>query len=101
MLDAQGKSAPGGARSYVDAAGNMTGGFACVAWPAKYGMSGVTTFVVSDRGLVFEKDLGKDTDTAVAAIKTYDPDDTWLPAWDPEDSSEAPTPGAIEPADKK
>lgn len=98
MLEAQGRSAPGGARSYVDASGNLTGGFACIAWPAKHGVSGVMTFLVSDRGLVFEKDLGDATEAAADAITTYDPDDTWAPTWDPDDvpetiATEAPAAG--------
>jgi hypothetical protein len=52
----------GGARSYVDKKGLMTGGFAAVAWPAKYGNSGVMTFVVDQQGIVFQKDLGPETE---------------------------------------
>jgi hypothetical protein len=82
ILDAQGKSAPGGERSFVDGQGLMTGGFAVVAWPAKYGNSGIMSFLVSQQGVVFEKDLGADTDTAVAAITAYDPDSSWHPTRD-------------------
>lgn len=85
ILEAQGPAAPGGARDYVDASGHMTGGFACLAWPVKHGVSGIMSFMVSDRGLVFQKDLGDATDTAAAAIRAYDPDDTWAPAWAPAD----------------
>jgi hypothetical protein len=76
LLQAQGKSAPGGARSYV-VNGKMTGGFAFLAWPAEYGSSGIKTFVVNQQGLVFEKDLGADTEKLAAAITEYDPDDSW------------------------
>ena len=82
ILDAQGNDAPGGARRYVDAQGLMTGGFAAVAWPAKYGNSGIMTFLVSKHGVVFQKDLGPDSGTAVAAITTYDPDSSWNPTPD-------------------
>ena len=82
ILDAQGKSAPGGARSFVDGQGLMTGGFAAVAWPAKYGNSGIMSFLVSQQGIVFQKDLGAETDTAVAAITAYDPDSSWNPTPD-------------------
>ena len=82
LLTAQGEHAPGGARSYIDSNGLMTGGFAAVAWPAKYGNSGVMTFLVNHRGIVFEKDLGPETATAAAAIQAFDPDDTWMPTGD-------------------
>ena len=55
----------------------MTGGFATVAWPAKYGNSGVMTFLINQRGIVFQKDLGADTETAATAIQAFDPDATW------------------------
>ena len=61
ILKAQGKSAPGGERSYLDDKGLMTGGFAAIAWPAKYGNSGVMTFLISSRDIIFQKDLGAET----------------------------------------
>src|SRR4030095_6738602 len=67
LLTAQGKNAPGGERSYLDKQGRMTGGFAGVAWPAKYGNSGVMTFLVNQRGIVYQKDLGAETETTAAA----------------------------------
>jgi hypothetical protein len=82
ILEGQGKSAPGGERSYLDKKDRMTGGFAAVAWPAKYGNSGIMTFLVNQQGLVFQKDLGAETEAAVAAIRTYDPDDSWHPTGD-------------------
>lgn len=82
ILKAQGASAPGGAKSYVDGKGAMTKGFAVVAWPAKYGSSGVMTFVVDRKGIVFQKDLGEETATAAAAITAFDPDDSWNPTAD-------------------
>lgn len=82
ILTAQGKSAPGGARSYLDENGAMTKGFALLAWPAKYGNSGVMTFQVNRQGIVFQKDLGPSTDTAARAITAYDPDETWEPTAD-------------------
>ena len=82
ILEGQGKNAPGGERSYLDKKGLMTKGFAAVAWPAKYGNSGVMTFQVNQQGMVFQKDLGDQTDTAVAAITAYDPDDSWNPTPD-------------------
>ena len=67
---------------YLDKKGNLTQGFAAIARPAKYGNSGIMTFLVNQQGLVFQKDLGADTEAAVAAIKAYDPDDSWHPTGD-------------------
>ena len=83
ILEGQGRSARGGAADYV-VNGEMSGGFALVAWPVHYGASGIMTFVVSQDGTVYEKDLGPGTDAAARAITRYDPDDTWRP----EDASE-------------
>lgn len=81
-LTGQGPSAPGGARSYLDERGFLVHGFALLAWPAKYGSSGVMTFLVDHRGLVYQKDLGRDTATIAARITTYSPDPSWDPAVD-------------------
>jgi len=77
ILTGQGKNAPGGERSYLDERGLMTTGFAAIAWPAKYGNSGVMTFLINHRGMVFQKDLGPETGTAAAAIRLFDPDESW------------------------
>jgi len=76
ILKAQGKHAPGGAYDYV-VKGNMILGFGLVAYPAKYGSSGIMTFIVNQEGVVYQKDLGKGTAKAAKAIKRYDPDPTW------------------------
>jgi DUF2950 family protein len=76
ILTAQGKDAPGGAYSYI-VKGKMIGGFALVAYPAEYGNSGVMSFMVNHEGKVFQKDLGKNTASAAAAMKEYNPDKTW------------------------
>lgn len=76
ILAAQGKNASGGAKSYITG-GTMTGGFAFVAYPAEYRSSGVKTFVVSANGVVFEKDLGKDTKAAAESMTMFNPDSTW------------------------
>jgi hypothetical protein len=76
ILQAQGEHATGGARSYlVD--GHMIGGFALVAWPAEYGKSGVKSFLVNQLGVVYEKDLGPDSEAIAKGMAAYDPDDTW------------------------
>jgi hypothetical protein len=76
ILTAQGAAAPGGARDYV-VNGELSAGFALVAWPARYDASGVMTFVVNQDGVVWEKDLGPETGTAVRAVTAYDPDASW------------------------
>lgn len=82
ILEAQGSGAPGGAHSYLDKKGRLTRGFAAVAWPSKYGNSGIMTFQVNQQGIVFQKDLGAETEQAVASINSYDPDETWEPTGD-------------------
>jgi hypothetical protein len=55
----------------------MIGGFAMVAFPAQYGVSGVMTFLVNHDGVVYQKDLGANTVRAAEAMKRFDPDATW------------------------
>lgn len=76
ILRAQGPNAPGGARDYV-VNGHMTEGFALVAWPAKYGETGVKTFIVSSDGQVYERNLGPRTDAIAGAMTRFDPDAGW------------------------
>jgi hypothetical protein len=76
IMDGQGPAAKGGAYSYL-AHGKLMGGFALIATPATYGVSGVMTFIVNQDGDVYQKDLGPDTTKAAAAIKTFDPGAGW------------------------
>jgi hypothetical protein len=76
ILKSQGKNAPGGEYDYV-VNGKMIGGFALVAYPAEYGNSGIMTFIVNQDGVVYEKNLGKETEKIAAAMKKFDPDKTW------------------------
>jgi len=76
ILAKQGKRAAGGAFDYF-VKNNMIGGFAVVAYPAAYGSSGVMTFMVNHEGVVYEKDLGKNTVRNAAAMTSFDPDKTW------------------------
>ena len=76
VLKGQGLDAPGGALSYV-VKGKMIGGFALVAYPAEYGNSGVMTFLVNHAGTVYQKDLGKQTESMARRITLFDPDQTW------------------------
>jgi hypothetical protein len=82
ILTAQGPEAPGGAYDYV-VNGKMIGGFALVAYPAQYGVSGVMTFIVNHEGAVYQKDLGGDTETIARTMETYNPDRTWKKAGAP------------------
>jgi hypothetical protein len=56
----------------------MIGGFAAVAWPVKYGETGVMTFIVSHDGVVYEKDLGPGTEAQAKAMKRFDPGPGWI-----------------------
>ncbi|HET6930749.1 MAG TPA: DUF2950 domain-containing protein [Candidatus Acidoferrum sp.] len=78
ILTRQGKNAPGGAKLYlVD--GKMTS-FAFIAYPAMYRTSGVKTFLVSEDGVVYEKDLGKKTETLAMSMHEFNPDSSWQKA---------------------
>ncbi len=76
LLTRQGKDAPGGAYDYV-AKGKLIGGFAVVAYPARYGASGIMTFIVNHDGVVYEKDLGKTTAGLAAKMTAFNPDPSW------------------------
>jgi hypothetical protein len=76
ILDAQGPQAPGGARDYM-VNGRMTGGFALVAFPLRYGVSGLLTFLVNQDGVIYQKDLGPKTVELGQKMTHFDPDQTW------------------------
>ncbi len=76
ILKGQGKHSQGGAYDYV-VKGKMLLGFALVAYTAEYGNSGVMTFIVNQEGIIYEKNLGKDTKRIAEAMKIFDPDKTW------------------------
>ena len=76
VLTAQGKDAPGGAKSYI-ANGAMTGGYAVVAWPVKWGDTGVMSFMACNDGTVYEKDLGPNGAAIAKAMREFNPDSTW------------------------
>jgi Protein of unknown function (DUF2950) len=78
ILTAQGPNAPGGAYSYI-INGHMVAGFAMVAYPAEYGTSGVMTFIVSNNGIIYQKNLGKHP----TSIKVFNPDASWKRVEDP------------------
>jgi hypothetical protein len=77
ILTQQGRFAAGGEKDYyVD--GQLTGGFAVVAWPAEYGRSGIMTLMINRFGVVYERDLGPDTASIVKEMKAFDPTPEWI-----------------------
>ncbi|MGD0200884.1 MAG: DUF2950 domain-containing protein [Bryobacteraceae bacterium] len=76
ILKRQGPHAPGGAFSYI-INGNMIAGYALVAYPDKWGSSGIMTFIVNQQGRVYQKNLGPTTAEIAAAMTEYDPDPAW------------------------
>ena len=76
ILTSQGPGAAGGARDYL-VQGLMIGGFALVAWPADYGVSGFKTFIVNQDGVVYQKDLGLKTSIEAEKMTAFNPDKTW------------------------
>jgi hypothetical protein len=80
ILKAQGAAAKGGAKSYLSD-GKLTA-VALVAYPAQYKVSGVMTFIINQRGVVYQKDLGEKTSDLAAAMTEYDPDTTWTKVTD-------------------
>ena len=81
ILKGQGPSAPMGQMDFL-VGGAMIGGFALVAAPAEYMVTGVKTFIVSHNGIVYEKDLGEKTFEQFRTMERYDPDSTWRPVTD-------------------
>jgi len=76
ILTGQGEHAKGGAYDYlVDE--RMVGGFALVAYPARYSVSGIMTFIVNHDGVVYQKDLGENSPRSARSMTTFDPDQTW------------------------
>ena len=76
ILLKQGNNVAGGRYAYV-INGNMIAGFGLIAWPVKYGDTGVATFIVNQSGIVYEKDLGPNSDRLARDLVRFDPDDTW------------------------
>ncbi|HKC51012.1 MAG TPA: DUF2950 domain-containing protein, partial [Myxococcota bacterium] len=76
ILTKQGSHADGGAFDYI-VRGNMIGGYALVAYPAEYGVSGIMTFVLNYEDVVFSKDLGANTAKIAGDMTRFDPDSTW------------------------
>jgi len=79
LLYAQGAAATGGKRDYV-VNGRMIGGFGVIAWPVRYGDTGVMTFIVNQDGVVYQQDLGPQTAEKAGAISSFSPDKGWVKA---------------------
>jgi hypothetical protein len=79
ILEGQGPAATGGAKSYL-VKGELSGGFALVAWPAQPDATGVMTFIVNQDGVVYEKSFGQGTQAAAKAMTLFNPDKTWATA---------------------
>jgi len=78
MLQGQTDKARGGAKKYI-VGGKMVGGFAFVAYPAKYNNSGVMTFIINEDGVLLQKNLGENTVETATAMTEFDPDSSWSP----------------------
>jgi hypothetical protein len=76
LLTRQGPHAPGGKYGYI-INGNMIAGYALVAYPEKWGSTGVMTFIINQQGRVYEKNLGANTEKIARSMTEYDPDATW------------------------
>ena len=76
ILTKQGKDAPGGARDYL-LKGHMIGGFAVIAYPARYGASGIMSFLINQDGVVYEQNLGQNTTAIASKMTTFNPDASW------------------------
>ncbi len=76
VLTGQGGNVAGGIYDYI-INGNMIAGFGLVAWPVKYGITGVKTFVVNKSGIIYEADLGDDTTMVAEKIRAFNPGDKW------------------------
>jgi hypothetical protein len=81
ILKGQGPAAPLGQMDFV-VKGAMIGGFALVATPAEYDITGVRSFIVSHDGVVYEKDLGPRTLDEFKKMELFNPDNTWSPVRD-------------------
>jgi hypothetical protein len=76
ILTKQGTDAKGGGKDYI-VNGKMTGGFAFIAYPERYGDTGITTFIINQNGILYEKDLGQNTTEQAVAVTEFNPDKSW------------------------
>jgi hypothetical protein len=76
ILTRQGEAAPGGKMNYLSD-GNLTAGFALVAYPEHWDQSGIMTFIVNQDGKVYQRNFGEKTARIAVAMKEYNPDSEW------------------------
>jgi hypothetical protein len=81
ILTRQGKDAPGGKMNYISH-GELTKGFALVAYPEHWDQSGIMTFIVNQDGTVYQRNLGEKTSRIAGTMKEYNPDSEWTPVQD-------------------
>lgn len=81
LLTSQGPNAEGGAADYM-INGQLVGGFGVIAYPAEYGNSGITTFITNHDGIVYQRDLGPDTEKIAESMTQFDPGPGWTKASD-------------------
>jgi hypothetical protein len=86
ILKGQGPDAPLGEMDYM-VKGVMIGGFALVATPAEYAVTGVRSYIVSQDGVVYEKDLGPKSIDEFEKMERFNPDKSWAPVQEAEDST--------------
>ncbi|MFX1767625.1 DUF2950 domain-containing protein [Paraburkholderia sp. A1RI-2L] len=95
LLTSQGPHAPGGAYDYL-VRGQLFGGFGVIAWPVKYGDTGIKTFMVSHYGQVYERDLGPDSAARAEAITSFDPGPGWTKEQDTQADTQSAKPAGAE-----
>jgi hypothetical protein len=78
VLTAQAAPDHGGTHNYIVQGKHMMGGFALVAWPSQYAVTGIHTFIVNQDGVVFEKDLGASASSVMPPVKAFAPDKSWM-----------------------
>jgi len=81
ILTRQGEDAPGGKMNYMHH-GDLTKGFALVAYPEHWDRSGIMTFIVNQDGKVYQRNLAEKTDEIAKSMKEYNPDSNWMPVQD-------------------
>jgi hypothetical protein len=77
VLTSQASAEHGGTHNYMVRAKHMMGGFALVAWPSEYGVTGIHTFIVNQAGVVYEKDLGRPASNLTPTVRSFAPDKSW------------------------
>jgi hypothetical protein len=79
ILKKQGTNARGGSMSYIDNQGRMSKGFGLLAYPTRYGKSGVVTFITGPDGVIYQKNLGPETERVARSMIQVNPDLSWIP----------------------